>query len=275
MDLKTGIYAMEHSGLMIVDSGSCGNILSSQLSVSLGVRQKLNEAADEICVLSGETLSAKPVHFPFVMGGMQFREKFDMCVCNIPQVTGEVPVIGILGVQFLQSHSLVIDFRDFSLHTSNISSVGLSKSGCDFYFPMEIGIRDYGLHVLFMCQDDLEITALVDTGASDNLFSVLPLTDAGFNCIYTDGEKNIYGLTGQTKAQSAVIDFELISAAAEDDEKSIARKDSFLVIPYYPLEPQEENQGENYGQLKPIEAIIGSPFMAKENWVLDFGVGVI
>lgn len=201
------IEAQEHSALMLVDSGSNSSVLLSNVMANVGNLQKTDEEQSEILTTSGDRISANHVQFPFYMGGVQFVESFNLCEGALPRIAGSLPIIGILGIDFLLSHSLVIDYSNFSLHTSKINHENFSISDCDFFFPMEIGLNNYGLPVLCMCQNNWEITVLADTGASDNLLSALTLVDNGFHCDYTEETDSIEGLSGKTSARKASMKF--------------------------------------------------------------------
>ncbi len=63
-----------------------------------------------------------------------------------------------------------------------------------------------------------------------------------------------------------------------DDEyyfPDLEYKDTFKVHSQYFIETDEDDCDEDGVQVPPVAALIGSPFMAKEGWVLDFGANII
>jgi len=48
-----------------------------------------------------------------------------------------------------------------------------------------------------------------------------------------------------------------------------------VVLPHTLLSTEEGQCDENGNELPPIVSLIGSPFMSRENWVLDFGARII
>lgn len=266
--------AQEHTGLMMLDTGSNLNILSEEMADSIGILCKQEGKSANILTVTGDAVSLSFVRFSFAMGGVQFHEKFCINEKQIPQINGDIPVIGILGNVFMQQYCLAIDYSDFTLHTSNVSPESLAISDCDFFFPMDIGLKYFGLPVLSIKLGDKELVAMADTGATNNTISVLSLSDGDFHCEYLGSTDSISGLTGSIEVKDAVLSFDL-QTLKEDDENSIHRKDEFKVYPHYLIETKEGKCDENGVQLPHIEALIGCPFMANEAWVLDFGVNVI
>lgn len=266
--------AEEHTGLMILDTGSDRNILSKTM-IGRIAQYSINDGDSmEILTLTGEKVSFDVVPFSFAMGGVQFHENFCINDSNhLPHINGEFPIIGILGNIFLQRYNLSIDYSDFTLKTSHVNPDNLAISDCDFFFPMDIGLRYYGVPALCMVQGEMEIVAMVDTGATLNMISAPCLSNNGFCCEYLESTDLIKGLSGSVETKEAVLSYELVTLNV-DDEGLIQHKDIFKVCPDYLINPQGKcnEKGE---ALEPVEALIGCPFMAKEGWTLDFGVNII
>ena len=49
----------------------------------------------------------------------------------------------------------------------------------------------------------------------------------------------------------------------------------FKVIPHYIYNLPQDSCDKDGEPLPPVEAVICSPFMAKEGWILDFGAEII
>lgn len=266
--------AQEHTGLMILDSCSNLNFLSKEMIDCVGTLCKQEGEATNILTATGEEVAARVVWFSFVLGGVQFHEKFCINDNHFPEMGGEFPIIGIIGNEFMQQYRLAIDYSNFTLHTSHVSPDNLAISDCGFFFPIATGLKNYNVPVLCMGQGDLEIIAMADTAATDNVISAPALSDDGFHAEYLGNTDIINGLTGSIEAKDAVLDFDLLTLREEDDD-TIPFKDVFNVHPQYLIEPAEGVCDENGEQLPPVEALISSPFMAKEGWVLDFGAKII
>lgn len=267
-------YAQEHHGIMILDSCSNQNFLCQQMYDSIGEMCKFKETTDNIMTVSGGSMSANNVHFSFALGGRQFSETFCIGNINLISIKACAPVIGMLGNVFFQKHGLAIDYSDFTLHTSKVGHDNLSIADCAFFFPMEIGLKNYGLPVLCMTQNKMQVVALADTGATSNMFSAMALTEDGFRCKYLGTTDTIYGAAGSVEVKDAEMDFSLVTLNEEDTE-DVRFRGEFKISPFYILNPPKGTLDENGQSLESVAAIISAPFMAKEGWILDFGANII
>ena len=265
--------AQEHTGLLLLDSGSNVNILSSNMSESLGLLCKLEDETS-ILSISQQVLNAKNVRFSFALGGKQFTDTFCLSPQSLPIKMKGMDVIGILGVPFFIQHQLVIDYHDFSLHTSEVSPNNLSTSDCDFFFPMEIGLHFYNLPVLSIKQNGKELVTLVDSGATDNMIAEKTLNDNGFDYKRTKGKDTMNGVKGQIDVNKVLVGFNVLSLMG-DDIVEISRYEPFAVLPCNVFTPKNDESDTNSEQLPPIELLVGSPFLANEGWILDFGAKII
>lgn len=266
--------AQEHTGLMILDSCSNLNFLSKEMVDCIGMHCKQEGEVTNILTATGDEVTANIVRFSFALGGVQFHEKFCINDNQFPKMDGEFPIIGLIGHEFMQQYHLAIDYSNLTLHTSHVSPDNLAISDCDFFFPMATGLKNYNIPVLCMGQGNWEIIAMADTAATNNMISAPTLSDDGFHCEYLGSTNIIKGLIGSVEAKDAILEFDLLTLREEDDD-TISFKDVFNVHPQYLIEPAEGVCDENGEQLPPVEALISSPFMAKEGWVLDFGAKII
>ena len=262
--------AQEHTGLMMLDSGSNVNLLSCEADKYIGDMCRRDDTELEITDSVGETMIADCVHFSFAFGGKQFNEDFGIDRdCHLGNVE-DLPIIGLLGNKFMQLHGLVIDYSDFTVHTSDIHQTGLCASECDFMFRMEIGLKNYGLPVLAIHHEETDAAVLADTGSSANVVSTQCISQCNLKCEYTDGNDTLNGIKGNSEARLANVSFNLLTLR-ENCAESIPFRDSFMVITH----PVAEGYVFNDDVSQPIDGIIGSPFMAKQGWTLDFAQKVI
>ena len=262
--------AQEHTALMLLDSGSNVNLLSSGADRYIGDLCRHDDTELEITDSVGETIIADYVHFSFAFGGKQFNEDFGIDKdCHLGNVE-DLPIIGLLGIKFMQQHELVIDYSDFTVHTSDIHQTGLCASECGFLFPMEIGLKDYGIPVLAIHHEEMDAAIIADTGSSSNVVSTHCISQCHLTCDYKGEADTMRGLKGRLEAQWADVRFQLLTLR-EDDTDGIPFNDSFLVVNH------SVAKGSDFGknELQPIEGIVGSPFMAKHGWLLDFAQKVI
>lgn len=266
--------AQEHTGLMILDSGSDLNYLTKEFADCVGLNCSKGSESTDVLTVTGNTIKVSYVQFNFALGGALFHDIFYTYERQLALIDGDTPIIGLLGNKFLQKYNLAIDFSDFTLYTSHVSPENLCIADCDFFFPMVYGLKYYNLPVLKMGQGELEIVAIADTGATNNLISAPSLSDDGFQCEFLSTSDTINGLTGNLDVKEAILSFDLLTVKDEGSDV-IQHQDVFMVHPQYLIEPIEGLCDEDGEQLQPVEALIGCPFMAKEGWVLDFCANII
>ena len=267
-------YAEEHTGLMLLDSGSMGNVLSNEMADGIGTLCKLEDEGVIVHSIANEVMKSNNVRFSFAMGGRQFHDTFCLSTNALPIQVKGMKVVGILGIRFLKQHGLVIDYSDYSLHTSCVNPDNLSISDCDYFFPMEIGLNNYGLPVVAVIQNKKEIVALVDTGATSNMIAKQTVNSHNFNCSRTNEKDVMMGITGEVEVEEAIIKFNLATLTGTSI-KQLSRHANFYLLPHYVFTPSEEFCDAKDEQRPPIEVAIGSPFMARQGWVIDFGAKII
>lgn len=263
--------AQEHSGLMLLDSGSAGNVLSNEMADQIGMLSKVEDETRTLYAFSPETMDTDVVRFSFALGGRQFHDTFSLCTRPLPVHVEKMKVIGILGVCFMKQHRLVIDYSDFTLHTSDVNPDNFRIPDCDFFFPMELGIKRYEVPVMWVKQNGKDLIAMVDTGSFENMIAEHTLTENAFKCQRTDEKHLVYDIIGEFEVEEASIRFKMV-LFGENKTFEQVKYDRFAVVPY---DIEEGGCDENGEQIPPIELLIGSYFMALEGWTLDFGAEII
>lgn len=262
----------EHAALMVVDSCCCNNVLFGLRAERHGLVLQEEEGTVEVRGAGNEIVTTSLAKFHFVLGGEQFHESF--CIkegdIQIASEINDMPIIGIIGNLFMQQYHLAIDYSDYTLHTSCVSPDSLPISACDFFFPMEFGLERYGIPVVAVRQNGNDLVVLADTGATNNMMASQSITENGFDCRFLDSTDMITGIAGETEAKEAMMKFSLLTLT-EDASDVMNHEDLFKVTPHYLLTPDEDERDENGVHLPPVVGIIGSSFMDRENWVLDFG----
>ena len=266
--------AQVHTGLFLLDSGSNENILSPEIVESMGSLCSIVDGTKAIASFSQEVMQAKQVRFSFILGNIQFDETF--CVKSEPldiSIKG-MTVIGILGHIFLQQQRLVIDYRDFTLHTSEITPKNFSTSDCDFFFPMVAGLKIYGVPVVPIIQNGAELVTLVDTGATNNVIANQALMDHEFKCEHLNSTDVMKGISGQVDVHDAKVWFSMLSLYG-DDVVELSCCSLFKVLPHNIFTLPDEVRDKDGDPYPPINVLLGAPFMASQGWILDFGAKII
>lgn len=264
--------ANEYIGVMLIDSGSNQSILSYEAAGRLTPLLKKEGETSIFSTISNDEIAMNKIQFSFIMGGKLFNEVFFVNDGVLPiSLLGNTPVIGILGNIFMLKHRLVIDYSDYTLHVSTVTGENFSISNCDFFFPIEKGMKDFALPIVLLTHNKESILAIADTGATHNQIAMPTIEKRGIDCLFL-GEKDIIkGMGGNIETVEAIVKFNLGSLTGEGVIE-IPYQENFKVSPYFFLPPGDGECGEPF---PPVEALIGSPFMAKEKWVLDFGALII
>lgn len=266
--------AKEHTGVMVVDSGTNDSILAGELADVCLLKKEENKLNSHYTI-SGELLETTKVKFSFVLGSQQISEDFSLCDDFHKEVLTDRSIIGIIGTDILCKYGLVIDYIEGSLHTSEVNPSNLAIADCDYFFPLEIGFNYYGLPVVAMRQDKVDMVILADTGASNNVITMQSLKENGFNHSFLDVKDELTGIAGSVEVEQATVDFNLLTLDENNDETEVRHHDLFMVMPRYVMQFDEAKTDENDKVLPPIEGIISSEFMAKQGWALDFGAMII
>ena len=266
--------AKEHTGLMLVDSGSNNSILAGEMA-DLCMLKKNDGEVNRIHTISGEVVETTKVGFSFVLGSQQICGDFYICDDFHNNIIFDKSIIGIIGIDLLCNHGLVIDYANGSLHTSDVNPSNLTISDCDYFFPLSIGFKCYGLPVVAIRQGDADLVMLADTGATNNVIAMQSLKDNGFKHSYLDNKDVITGLNGSVEVDLATVDFNLLTLDDNNDEVEISHHDLFMVMPHYIVQADEARCDENGEQFPPIEGLISSEFMVRQGWALDFGARII
>lgn len=261
----------EHSGMMMLDSGSNSNVLTIEMAEVIDLQNLLQDEKTKLHGMSGSVIESSNVKFSFTLGGNQIEDPFCICQDLHENGFGYLPIIGILGNEFMQRHRLVIDYANGTCHTSEVNPSNLSIADCDYFFPMDIGLKVYGVPVLPMMQNGKEIVTLADTGATNNAIASQTITEHGLKHEFLEEGDVMIGLGGQVEAKDVVVNFNLMTLRGDNDVEEVNHQDLFKSLPHYLIPPF--TRGDN--QYPPIEALVSSEFMARHGWILDFGAKII
>ena len=268
-------HAKKHAGLMMLDSGSTENFLSHEMAECIVMPALKENKTEKILTITNEYIEVSRGGFSFTLGGNLYHDSFFINSNRISEIVGDMSVIGVLGNRFMQQHNLVIDYSDFTFHTSNVSPDNLVISDCDFFFPMDIGLKYYGLPVLSIRQNKKDIVMLADTGATNNVIALKTIKENGFEHLHFKSKETISGISGgMIEFEEGNVKFRLLTLTENGTYEKLYH-DKFYLSPHYIISYDEGGSKGKDDQLPPIEALIGSPFMSKQGWVLDFGAKVI
>ena len=113
-----------------------------------------------------------------------------------------------------------------------------------------------------------------DTGCDNFSISKNAIEKCSLTHKFTKNVHSAYGPDGSIKVKECLLDF-IIAEEAHDGGNKILHQVIADVLPHS-LNVTEDGECDDEGDLLvPLEGMIGSPFMAKQKWILDFGVKAI
>lgn len=257
-------------GIMLIDTGSNDCLLNKSIlplmddsivKIKEGKSQKISGLNKEGCI-------CQEAEFKFKMGNEVFTETFYVGdVINFDHVVNNF--IGIIGNRFLTEHELTLDYSTRSLYSSKEFSG--DPLDYEFFFPMEFGMKQYGLPVVGLICNDMDLVMLVDSGANKTILTEHAMKEAGISADATGEKESILGFDNKSvEATIAEANLSLLSIGGTEEEPKICNyKDSIQVIHKYKyiMDNLKDHDGE---EIMPISGMLSSRFMHDHKWVLDF-----
>ena len=256
---------------MLIDTGCHSNILFGAM----------NDLLPEECFQKGETKKIKTLFrtfdntnakMSFILQNRQFTEDFSLCETNHLKIGTRI-VVGILGICFLLKHGLTLDFSNLMLHNFKSNEEEI-LANTDYALDMNMGLNTYGLPILVILKGQNAILALADSGANMNSITRKALSD--LNCEYKmlENKQTVFAFN----VFKVVDNIELLYTLcySSDMKNSVDYKDHFSVVDLDHFLSITEDVGKKVlipntnEEIPPIEAIIGTDFMNREGWILDF-----
>jgi len=265
--------AGERCALIMIDSCSEVSMLFENMTEHLCLKRVKIGSKHVLNGLGNEPQEVKDVELNFTLQSMMCHEVFCVCCVDYPQHF-EYPVIGLLGNDFLTKHKLALDYSDNTLHTSNVNPSTLSSADCEYLFPMNLGNKHYRLPVISIKLNGKEIVAGVDSGATNNMIAIQSMAESQVPFYYLGDGDTMVGSNGAVETKKAIIPFCLVSVLG-NAEKEMKETAIFNIIPKYIIPSQKMKSSDEGQSTPPVEALLGSSFIASQGWVLDFGANII
>ncbi len=267
-----GMDAKMHSALMLMDSGSNINSLAEEMRVLIDNNDWVANIS-EVVNLANETKEVPCAKFGFEMDGQQLQEEFAFQGQHLMQID-DMMFVGVLGSTFMQKHHLAIDYSNLTVHTSNMTLDKLKNANCNFIIPMDYGLKYYNVPILKIQGKGHDAVAIVDTGCDNFSISQKALEECELSHKLTGIFYPIHSPNGSVEANECVLNFTLAdSAGIKIDSETY--QETVNVLPNS-ISVTDDGECDDEGTpLTPIDGMIGSPFMAKQKWILDFGVKAI
>ena len=269
-----GMDSKMHTALMLMDSGSSVNTLMTEMRVLISESDWLPEESDEVVTVTNEATRVPCGKFQFELDGESFQEKFYFFENQHLMQIDDMMFVGVLGNRFMQKYRLAIDYSKMSIHTSTIKLETLRAGKCKFIIPLEYGLKNYNAPILNLNGSEYNPIVVADTGCDDLTISKKAIEDNNLSYQLTGRVLPIVGPNGSFEANECILDFSFTTHFDNDFNKQ-SYQETAEILPYS-LNVTDEGECDEDGKLlSPIDGMIGSPFMARHKWVLDFGGKVI
>ena len=180
----------------------------------------------------------------------------------------EVPVLGIIGLNFLCKQGIVIDYKTLSFNNENTDRI-VETDKCKFAFPMEFGLSQYKMPVFGLTDGKSEddIIAVVDTGANMSVICNTSLKRMDLKTEKLDAKYELLTV-GNTERITESLKFTFLLEGILDGKlHPVPFEGKFNV--------HDGNNLYEFKKQQPIEAIIGNMFLVKNKFILDFGLGLM
>lgn len=265
-----GMDGKIHSALMLMDTGINFNILAAEMKVLIGKNDWLDERLDGAVNVANEVSELSQAMFNFGMDGQLFQEQFAFVDGQHIMPIDDMMFVGVLGNRFMQKHRLAIDYTNMTVHTSHMTNEELNNGKYEFVIPIEYGLKHYNTPILHIKGKKHSAVAVVDTGCDDFTITQHAVDECGMDYHLTGNILNVAGPNGIVEGQECVLNFSLTDHKDNEIGKQ-SFKETAEIIPSIPNVLEDGEYYEDGNLLPPVDGMVGSPFMAKQKWVIDFG----
>lgn len=264
-----GTDSKMYSALMLMDSGSNINSLAEEMRVLIGNTDWVANIS-EVVNVANENKEVPCAKFGFEMDGQPFQEEFVFNGLQLMQIDDMI-FVGVLGNSFMQKYHLAIDYSNLTVHTSNMTLDQLKNANCSFIIPMDYGLKFYNVPILKIRGKERDAVVVVDSGCDNFTLSQNALDECGLSYKLTGNIHPVEGPNGSVEANECVLDFMLIYNWSNEIDKHVYQA-KIDVLPNSIIITDEGECDDEGTPLSPIDGMIGSPFMARQKWIIDFGV---
>lgn len=255
-------------GLFLIDTGSKDNLLDLKATDVIKDLAYSGNTLD-IMGVGGSKIVTKEASAQIILDGKTYEDTFYVTSgLNFDMFFGPNCVFGILGSNFLRKYKLTLDFSSRCLRDSQAEN-RLHLKGDAFLFPMKETFDAYGIPLVGIAKENEFYFCVADSGANVSVLSQVGIAGT-LEFEDTKSKGTISGIATSSEATKAVATFSLVSVDPKDEDtiNCVESIENFNILPCdYILKPEEG--------CPPISGLIGSSFMLKNGWVLDYKRGII
>ncbi len=268
--------AEEHNAFFLIDTGAQGNSLYANMALLLGKQCWTDEEKVTVYTFVDNKEDLDVVNFSFAFGGVQFHEEFLISTHTHQKYVEGIPIIGVLGTDFLESHELILDFSDYTLYSSNKVFAFPKKEGKDYSFSINESLDLYGMPMICLNGDE-KLRAVVDTGCCGNNIASGAEENSNLSFNYQDSRSVIISdhFRNLISVKTAEVDFKLEFSLESGNHLISPFRETFNVIEREHLFQQSSCESDDIKDSVKIVALLGMPFIANQGWALDYAQKII
>ena len=260
-------------GLLMIDTCSNSNVLSKGILQYLDPDDVIEGEVRNIMGIQRRGSVCKGRGVDFVIGDMAFHEVFYEGTVNLDEFGGNGVIMGFVGNEFLKEYGLILDYQDQCLRQSDDRDV--TPDDCRFYFPLAYGMNRYKCPAVVATKDDNKYILFTDSGNDLGTISENDMKAMGKDYHSLDKEEVLHSVSGDDETSLFHITFDLYTMLADKSLQIVPFENDFYVSNSYNHLVDANGKEYNGKPLLPITGLIGSPFMLKNKWILDFDKGAV
>lgn len=262
-------------GVMMIDTGSVNCILNKSILPYLEDNAVIEGKTMNIRSVQGKGVECQGYSLSFRIGNGMFSDTFYVNKDFDFDQMFNCPFIGIIGIEFLMSNNIALDYETETLHTSD-GSVDVNPEDYAFFFPLSFGVLQYNIPVVGLVYGSKEYLMVADSGTDDTIITKQLIDDAGICVRHLGGDGAITCFTTESfESATYEVTLSIISVGGtEECPKLYTQNDKVQVISncQYIIDGFKDEEGND---LTPISGLLSSSFMHRNKWILDFGIGAI
>lgn len=260
-------------GKLLIDTGSINCIISKKFIEEYLDPSDINENKKlEIYSLGADGVACNGIDFTFNIGEKTFKDTF-YTDDSFNFIFAGSEFIGLIGSQFLTENKLVMNFASMKIQEyKEEHKYDIKKF--NFFFPMDYGLKRYGLPVVGIVNGQQEFIMVLDTRANQNLITKHVVDEGGFENHIINKMMSIGGVTGnEIDTTIRQMKFSVFSLGGDEKQPKMCNHDEQMLVmdrSKYLLDIDDKSK-----ELEPVAGLISSVFLKKHKWILDFGNKVI
>ena len=258
---KDGTYK---KGYFFVDSGAQQNLFN-EFAVQFIDENCFTGKQHNLTALDNKGEKTESVNLNFKLNGEDLTDEF--CIThniNFYSFFEAHCVIGILGMNFLVKHGLIVDFEKRCLRTYENESLDFSEM--DYCMPMQYGFETYGIPIVGILNGEKQFLCVADTGCNISTFAQKTAEEGFLKYELTNEVFKKMMVSGTVMTRGAHATLPLFSMADNEERFKIVEVSDTVNI----MMDRDYFSTNSNDEITPICGAIGVKFMLAHKWILDF-----